>query len=308
MTDRLRIGTRGSPLARAQATEVITRLRSIVPHLRPDVVVIKTHGDEGYQSDLGTALDGKRAFTKRLEEALLVRRIDVAVHSLKDLPTDTSEGLVLGAIPERADPRDALVTTDGHGLERLRSGLRIGTSSLRRRAQLLAAWPNCEIMDLHGNVGTRLRKIETKELDAVVVAVAGLERLGISSSQVERLEPDVMTPAPGQGALAVQARSGDDRVLELLQELDDSLSRSAVEAERALSARLGGGCNVPLGALATVSEGTMTLRAVVASPDGHRLLRASAKDRCEDWKAIVDVAAQQLLDRGAREILPEGTR
>ncbi len=306
MTDRLRIGTRGSPLARAQADEVITRLRTVDPRLRPEVIVIKTQGDEGYRSDLGTALDGKRAFTKRLEEALLLRRIDVAVHSLKDLPTDTPEGLVLGAIPERADPRDALVTNNGHGLERLSTGLRIGTSSLRRRAQLLAAWPNSEIVDLHGNVGTRLRKIEENELDAVVVAAAGLERLGISRPRIECLEADVMTPAPGQGALAVQARSGDDRVLELLQEIDDRPSRSTVEAERALSARIGGGCNVPLGAIATVSEGTMTLRAMVASPDGRRLLRASAKDRCEDWEAIVDGATRQLLDQGAREILQEG--
>ena len=305
MTETLRIGTRGSPLALAQADEVIARLRTAHPRIRPEVVVIKTHGDEGYRSDLGTGLDGKQAFTKRIEEALFEGRIDAAVHSLKDVPTDLVDGLVLAAIPPRVDPRDVLVTKDERSLAHLAPGVRVGTSSLRRRAQLLARWPGLEIVELHGNVGTRLRRLEANDFDAIVVAAAGIHRLGLGGPRIEPIDPDVVTPAPGQGALAVQARADDDRVHGFLRSIDDPISRRATEAERALSARIGGGCNVPLGALATLADGTLSLRAVVASVDGRRLVRASVRGPAENWEGLVDDAVRRLRSDGAREILEE---
>jgi hydroxymethylbilane synthase len=294
-------------LALAQTDEVISRLRKIHPHLRPEVVVIKTHGDEGYRADLGTALDGKRAFTKRIEEALLGNRIDAAVHSLKDIPTDDTDGLILAAIPARADPRDVLVTNDGRPLANLPAHTRVGTSSLRRRAQLLARWPELDIVEIHGNVGTRLRRLDAQELDGVVVAAAGLGRLGLAGPRIEPIDPDIVTPAPGQGALAVQSRPDDDSVKRLLAKIDDASARTTTEAERALSARIGGACNVPLGALATLSDGTIILHGVVASRDGRRIARASARGPADRWKDVVHEAERRLLELGADEILRGGS-
>ncbi len=303
MNRALRVATRGSPLARAQADEIIARLRHAHPEIQTEVVVIKTHGDEGYRSDLGTALDGKRAFTKRIEEALLEGQVDLAVHSLKDVPTDVVDGLVLAAIPPRADPLDVLVTNVSRPAAHLLPGTRVGTSSLRRRAQLLARWPELEVVELHGNIGTRLRSLREKGLDAVVVAAAGIHRLGVKGPYVEPIDPDIMTPAPGQGALAVQTRSDDERTRQLVAGIEDPRARRAVEAERALSIAIGGGCNVPFGALAVLANGAIKLRAVVASQDGHRLVRASVAEPAPDWKKVVGECARRLQEGGAREIL-----
>jgi hydroxymethylbilane synthase len=307
MSDVLRVGTRGSPLALAQTEEVLARLRAVHPRVSTEVVVIKTHGDEGYRSDWGTTLDGKQAFTKRIDEALLARRIDFAVHSLKDLPVERADGVALGAIPPRADPRDVLVARDGWSLARLSPGTRVGTSSLRRRAQLLARWPGLKIVDLHGNVGTRLQRLDGDDLDAIVVASAGIQRLAVTT-RIEPIDPEVVVPAPGQGALAVQTREDNEPVRRMLASIDDATSRIATEAERSLAGLLGGGCDVPMGALATIHPEGIHLNAVVASPDGHRLVRASVRGSVENSGAVVEEAYQKLLKGGGREILEEVAR
>jgi len=304
MNPSLRVGTRGSPLALAQTDEVLVRLRTVRPGLRTETVVIRTHGDEGYRTDLGTALDGKRAFTKRIEDALLEDDIDFAVHSLKDLPTETATGLVIAAIPPREDPRDALVGRHTITPDDLSPGVRVGTSSLRRRAQLLSQWPGLEVIDLHGNVNTRLRRLDSNDFDAVVVAAAGMRRLHIDGRFAHLLSPDVMTPAPGQGALALEARKGDRAVLDLLSAIDDPGTRRTTEAERALSARVGGGCNVPFGALATVDRG-MRLRAVLADPEGRRVIRSEDRGDASRWKEIVDSVWAKLVQQGAADLVAE---
>ena len=303
MTDRLRVGTRGSPLALAQTEEALAHLRRAHADLEFETVEIRTQGDEGYREDLGTPLDGKRAFTKRIEEALLDGKVDLAVHSLKDVPTELVPGLEIAAVPPRADPRDVLVTNGDHNLTHLPPGTRVGTSSLRRKAQLLAEWPKLRIVELHGNVGTRLRRLDAHEYDAVVVAAAGLSRLGLGDRKPQPIDPAVLTPAPGQGALALESRTADARVHALLKAVDDPASRAATDAERTLSARLGGGCNVPFGALATVAEGALLLRAVVASPDGRRIVRAMGQAPAAEAPATVDAVAARLLEGGADEIL-----
>ncbi len=307
MTERLRVGTRGSPLALAQTEEACARLRSAHPELAFETVEVRTHGDEEYRDDMGTPLDGKRAFTKRIEEALLDGRVDFAVHSMKDVPTDLDARLEIASVPPRADPRDALVANDGISLQRMPAGAKVGTSSLRRKAQLLAEWPRLEIVELHGNVGTRLRRLEANEFDAIVVAAAGLDRLALRERRPQPLPPEILPPAPGQGALALECRASDAHVGTLLQSIEDPAARAEVDAERALSARLGGGCNVPFGALASREEGALALRAVVASPDGRRIVRAIAQAPADAWRETVDKVAVRLLEGGADEILREGT-
>ena len=305
MSRSLRIGTRGSPLALAQADEVSSRLVRSHPGVRIETVVIRTHGDDGYRRDLGSSLDGKRAFTKRIEDALLAREIDVAVHSLKDVPTEDVDGVALAAIPPRADPRDVIVAGAEGWRSNPASGTKVGTSSLRRRAQLLARWPNLDVIELHGNVGTRLRHLDARDLDAVVLAAAGLDRLQVRGRSAEPLDPAVVTPAPGQGALAVECRSEDTDARTLLAEIDDPTSRRTAEAERAVSARIGGGCNVPFGALATLDGGVMNLQAVVASADGSRIVRASAVGSADHPSPLVESVSRRLLDQGGRAILKE---
>lgn len=307
MTDRLRVGTRGSPLALAQTEEAVARLRAAHADLEFETVEIRTHGDEGYREDLGASMDGKRAFTKRIQDALRDGRVDLAVHSLKDVPTEPVQGLEIAAVPPRADPRDVLVANGGSSLARLAAGTRVGTSSLRRKAQLLAEWPQLRIVDLHGNVGTRLRRLDDKEYDAVVIAAAGLSRLGLGNRKPEPIDPSLVTPAPGQGALAVETRSVDAHLHSLLQAIEDPAARATTDAERALSARLGGGCNVPFGALATLEEGVFVLRAVVASPDGRRIVRAHRQAPAQGMRASVDAVAERLRDGGADEILREAS-
>ncbi len=302
MTGVLRVGTRGSPLALAQTEEVRRRLLEIHPDLRTETVVIRTHGDEGYRQDLGTGLDGKRAFTKRIEDALLDGRIDFAVHSLKDLPTDMADGVTIAAIPPREDPRDVLVGGQGMSPDDLRPGMRVGTSSLRRRAQLLSHWPGLEIHELHGNVGTRLRRLDSDDFDAIVVAAAGLRRLHVEDRRIYPLPPDIMTPAPGQGALALEARTGDRPVLDVLSAIDDARTRRATEAERTLSAHLGGGCNVPFGALATCERG-ITLHAVLADPEGRHVIRSEDRGDESEWRAVVDSVWRKLVQEGGVDLV-----
>jgi len=305
VSERLRVGTRGSPLALAQVEEALAHLRRAHPDLTFETVEIRTHGDEGVREDLGMPLGGKRAFTERIQEALRDGKVDLAVHSLKDVPTEPVPGLEITAVPPRADPRDVLVANGTASLTHLPAGTRVGTSSLRRKAQLLAEWPQLKIVDLHGNLGTRLRRLDAKDFDAVVVAAAGLSRLGLGDRKPQPLDPALVTPAPGQGALAIETRTSDAHAHSLIKVIDDPVARAATDAERALSARLGGGCNVPFGALATLEEGTLLLRAVVASPDGRRVVRAMRQAPVRDAQATVDAVADRLQEGGAHEILRE---
>ena len=305
MNRTLKVGTRSSPLALAQTEEALALLRGMHRDVTFESVTIRTHGDEGYREDLGTPLDGKRAFTKRIDDALLDGTIDFAVHSLKDVPTTLPDGLEVAAVPRRGDARDVLVANDGLTLATLPHGARIGTSSLRRRAQLLAEWPRLQILELHGNVGTRLRRLESKDFEGIVVAAAGLERLGADDRKPQPIDPGILTPAPGQGALALECRADDADVRRVLESVQDPSARKATDAERALSARLGGGCNVPFGALATMEEGGLRLRAVVASPDGRRIVRAMAHGAPDEWRTTVDAVASRLTHGGADEILKE---
>jgi hydroxymethylbilane synthase len=281
----------------------LARLRAAHPDLRFEVVPIKTHGDEGYHEDLGTPLDGKRAFTKRIEETLLEGDIDFAVHSLKDVPTELVSGLTIAAIPPRSDPRDVLVANAGRTTQALPANAAVGTSSLRRRAQFLALWPKARIADLRGNVGTRLRRLDAKEFDAVVVAAAGLIRLHLQHRITEPFSPEIMTPAPGQGALGVEARSDDRETHEILRAIDDVPARLTTQVERELSGRVGGDCNVPFGALAGLEAHRLTLRAVVASPDGTRVVRVHAEESPEHPQRIVETAWKTIRDQGGLAIL-----
>jgi hydroxymethylbilane synthase len=290
----LRIGTRRSPLALAQADEVARLLAN--RGVDTELVPMTTSGDRGASPD-ASPFGVKGLFVDEIVRALLDGEIDVAVHSAKDLPAEDPPGVVVAAVPERADPRDVLVTRDGP----LESGAVVGTSSLRRRAQVLAWRREITVRDLRGNVGTRLRKLAAGDVDAVVLAAAGLRRLDVWPDRAELLDPDVMVPAPGQGALAVQARSGDPATLESLHAVEHAPSRAAFDAERVLMRRLGGGCALPIGALAEPSGVAVRVRAVVASPDGSVVVRANA-EAAESGDAA-DAAARELLDGGAKAIL-----
>ncbi|MEW5984681.1 MAG: hydroxymethylbilane synthase [Acidobacteriota bacterium] len=303
--EALTIGTRGSDLALTQTSEVARRIQTHHPGIRVDLRVIRTTGDRELGARLAR-IGGKGLFTKELEDALLRQEVDLAVHSLKDLPTRMPEGLALAAVVEREDPRDALVAAPGITLRQLPAGARIGTSSLRRRAQLLARYPNVAVLDVRGNVPTRLARLDRGDFDALVLARAGLARLGLLDRVAEVLDADEMVPAVGQGALAVQARAGDARVLDALSALDHEPTRLATAAERALLARLEGGCQVPIGALGTWRDGSLRLDAVVADLDGSTIVRGQEASRVRtesDACSLGARLAERLLDQGAAGIL-----
>jgi hydroxymethylbilane synthase len=291
----LTIGSRGSALALWQARWIAARLAALGHETR--VEVIRTTGDRLTGVPLAQAGAGKGVFTKEIEEALLAGRIDVAVHSLKDLPTELPAGLALAAVPGRDDVRDALV---GQPLAALPAGARVGTGSLRRGAQLRALRPDLRIEPVRGNVDTRLRKLDAGEYDALVLAAAGLRRLGWEERIAEYFPAEVMLPAPGQGALAVETRAGSGAEA-ICAAVEDPASRAAVEAERALLAGLGGGCQVPIGAWARPAGGGLRLSAVVLSPDGTTAVRGNV-DGAEPH-ALGAELARQLLRDGAGELL-----
>jgi hydroxymethylbilane synthase len=296
----LRIGSRGSQLALWQANHIAALLRENGHHV--ELEIIRTTGDK--ITDVALAQVGtKGMFTKEIEEALAEGRVDLAVHSLKDLPTETPPGFELVAITRREDPRDVLLSRSYDGLSHLPHGARVGTSSLRRQAQLCALRPDLEIHPLRGNVDTRLRKLESGEYDAIILAAAGLRRLGRTELVREVIPADVMCPAAGQGALGIEIREGDASTRQHLLFLDDAAARTATSCERALLRRLGGGCQVPIGAFAEVRGEHLHLTAVVAHPDGSRVLRETQSDTEPD-KLAASVAAA-LLARGAEGILQE---
>lgn len=299
------IGTRSSRLALAQTHLVSQLLRQAHgERLAIQVRNRDTEGDHSQQANVPLKdLAGRGVFVKDLEAMLLDESADLLVHSLKDVTTDLAPGLSLVALPEREDPRDVLVTRSSAPFACLPAGARVGTSSPRRTAQLAAYRPDLLFVPIRGNVDTRLRKMDTGEVEAVVLAAAGLLRLGAGERITEYLDPDICMPDPGQGALAIEARSNDTSVAALLAPIDHPATRAAVTAERALLQALGGGCSLPVGALATVAGAVITLRAVVCSPDGVRSLRRSASGPFENPVALGELLAEELLARGARDLL-----
>lgn len=297
-----RIGTRRSALARVQTEWVRASLSRHFPDLAIEVIPMETSGDRLRDAPLGSE-GGKALFVKELEEALLAERIDVAVHSLKDVPADLPPGLRLGAITEREDPRDALVSPEHRTLDRLPAGARLGTGALRRRSQLLGARPDLVILPLRGNVGTRLDKIAREGLAGVVLALAGLRRLGLASRATEVLDPSLCVPAIGQGSLGLECRADDAATAGRIARLDHPVSAAAAAAERAFLGRLGGGCQVPMGGYAAMDGERIHMRAFVGSPDGTKALRDERSGPAGEAAAVGRALAEALLDRGAGEIL-----
>ncbi len=294
----IRIGSRGSQLALWQAHHIADSLRILGHDI--SIEVIRTTGDR-MQNVAFASVGAKGMFTKEIEEALLAGTIDLAVHSLKDLPTELGDAFVLAAIPPRADPRDVLVSDKYTGFDELPAGAVVGTSSLRRQAQLRAHRPDLAYIEFRGNVDTRLAKLEQGKADAIILAAAGLDRLGKSVVIRERFSPELLCPSPGQGALAIECRAGDAAMQLALRPLEDADTRTAVTAERTCLSALGGGCLVPIGAYCHREGDEWSLRAVVGSTDGRQVIRAER--RHTDPRILGQQLAQQLLDQGAGEIL-----
>ncbi len=334
------IGTRGSALARAQTEWVAQQLVARHPSLTIETQVIRTQGDKNQTAPFAQ-IGGKGIFTKEIEQALLDKTVDLAVHSMKDLPTELPEGLVIAAVPQREDAHDVLVTRSGDSvswrvgeqpqptnppthqptnspLTLLKQGAVVGTSSLRRRAQLLRARPDLNVVELRGNVDTRLRKLESQGLDAIVLATAGLKRLGkLGNWEIGKLSHidsfpnflisqfpfDVCLPDPGQGALAIECRSDDDETLSLLQSLNHPETFTATQAERAFVCAVEGSCRVPIGAFAEVRDGQLHLRAMIASPDGKECVQDEVTGSAADAESLGRELGERLLRNGGKQIL-----
>ncbi|MBI4842628.1 MAG: hydroxymethylbilane synthase [candidate division NC10 bacterium] len=301
------IGTRGSQLALWQANHVAERLRAALAGLSVRLETIKTTGDRILDVPLA-AIGGKSLFVKEIEEALLEARVDLAVHSMKDVPADLPPGLTIAAVTLREDPSDVLISRTGARLKDLPPGARVGTSSLRRQAQLLHYRPDLAVVGLRGNLDTRIRKLTGEGLDAIVVAAAGVKRLGWMDRISEFLSPDVCLPAIGQGALGIEMResrveSREPSMATIVEVLDHPETHTAVRAERAFLRRLGGGCQVPFAAHAEIAEGHLFLRGLVATPDGRHLLRGERRGTANEGEAVGIALAEDLLARGATEIL-----
>ena len=298
----LRIATRKSQLALWQAEHVAALIRKAHPGITVELLPMSTKGDLIQDRSLA-AIGGKGLFIKELEAALEDRRADMAVHSMKDVPGDLPGGLMIAAVLPRADARDALITRGPLRLEDLPRGARLGTSSLRRQAQLLAARPDLRIEALRGNVDTRLRRLDNGELDAIVLACAGLTRLGLESRIAARLDPNVSVPAVGQGVIGIECRTDDLGSRETLRALNDAATRTAVDAERAFAHRLGGSCQSPIAAYAQVERERLSLVGLVAEPDGSRLLRDTISGSDADAQVLGEQLAERVLAAGAGELL-----
>ncbi len=310
---RLRIGTRGSALALWQANHIADRLAQL-HGVETELIRIRTSGDRMQSApvaqinaqineQIGAEFGGKGIFIKELEDALLADTIDLAVHSMKDVPTEIPPGLAFPAITRREDARDCLISRSGRSLKGLPAGARVGTSSLRRQAQLRHHRPDLDVKDLRGNVDTRLKKLDAGEFDAIVLAVAGVNRLGATSRVTQVMNADVMLPAVGQGALGIETRAGDSHTSELVAALDDADSRTCVTAERALLHELQGGCQVPLGAWASLTSGELHIQAAVFSADGVHVVRGEERGSPADPTAVGKRLGQALISAGADKIL-----
>jgi hydroxymethylbilane synthase len=302
----LRIGTRGSLLAKWQA-EFVRKQLFAATGAEAEIVIIKTSGDKMQMAPL-TQIGGKGIFIKELEEALLEETIDIAVHSVKDVPTDTHSRLSFPAVCRREDVRDCLVAANGATLAALRQGARVGTGSLRRQAQLRHLRPDLDVRDLRGNVDTRLRKVESGEYEAVMLSKAGLDRLGWSQRITETFSPEVFLPAVGQGAIVVECRLRDTEAADLLGKLDDAETRTAIIAERALLSALQGGCQVPIGAWARLENGELVMEACVCSVDGAQYVKQRATASTEQAAELGQHMARLLIEAGGQEILQEVSR
>ncbi|HEX8702893.1 MAG TPA: hydroxymethylbilane synthase [Myxococcaceae bacterium] len=302
MSRAVKIATRQSPLALWQAHHVAALLTARHPGLQVSLVEMTTEGDRFLSAPL-SRVGGKGLFVKEIEQCLLDGRADIAVHSLKDMTSVMPEGLMLAAVPAREDPRDAFCSPPGLTLDKLPQGARVGTSSLRRSCILRSRRPDLEIVSLRGNVQTRLKKTRELELAGAMLAYAGLKRLGLEHEITEVLSPEVSLPAVGQGVLAIQCRTQDAEVRALLAPLEDAVTRVAVTAERALLARLEGGCTVPLAGHATLKDGVVRLRGFVGQPDGSKMIAGEVSGPEREAHALGERLAEDLLSRGAREIL-----
>ena len=296
------VGTRGSPLAMRQTELVVASLRAQDPEAQIEIKQITTQGDRDQRASLSD-IGGQGVFVKELEAAILVGDIDVAVHSLKDVPSEIAPGLTLAAYPERADPRDTLVSRDGKTLAELPAGARIGTGSRRRAVQLLALRSDIEPVDIRGNVDTRIRKVDEGEYHAAVLAQAGLERLGLAERASQVFDAEELLPSVGQGALVIEARAGDAALLELLASISHDATRLACETERAFMARLGGGCQLPFGAYAEIEGDALRIRGFIADDEGRRLLRGELRLPVREAANVGLQLAERLLNEGAAEFM-----
>jgi len=298
----LKIATRQSPLALWQAEHIRARLQELHPDLTVELVKFVTQGDKILDTPLAK-IGGKGLFVKELEAALLDGRADLAVHSMKDVPMALPEGLTLAVICEREDPLDAFVSNHFENFADLPQGAKVGTSSLRRKSQILKQRPDLQIIDLRGNVGTRLSKLDNGQYDAIILASAGLKRLGLEERIRHCIEPSVSLPAVGQGALGLECRADDQDVLALIQPLLHTETDVCVRAERAFNAYLEGGCQVPIAGYATLQDGKIHIEGRVGSPDGQTLLRAELTDEAHNAQQLGENLARNLLDQGAGELL-----
>ena len=302
MRSTIRIATRKSPLALWQAHFVQSRLQQLYPHLQVELLPMSTKGDKILDSPLAK-VGGKGLFVKELEQAILAGDADIAVHSMKDVPVEFPERLGLTIICERDDPRDAFVSSRFTSIAELPADSRVGTSSLRRQCQLRAQRPDLQVIDLRGNVNSRLAKLDAGEYDAILLAAAGLKRLGLQERISALLPAELSLPANGQGAVGIECRLDDHELLSLLAPLEHPQTRQRVLAERAMNRALQGGCQVPIGAYAELEGDTLWLRGLVGFPDGSRILRAELRGTASEPEALGQALAEQLLTQGAAELL-----
>ena len=301
---RVIVGSRGSKLALIQANWVISELKRLNPGLEFQIEKISTKGDKITNAPL-SRLGGVGLFTKELEVALIKEKIDIAVHSAKDVPTEIHEGLTIGATPKREDPHDVLISCNNASLEKLPDNARIGTSSLRRKAQLLAFREDFKILDLRGNLDTRLKKLEEEDLDAIVVARAGLLRMNYTG-QISQIIPfDIMLPAVGQGSLCIEIRKDDTRIQKIVSDIDDEQTRIAVKTERSLLAKLQGGCQVPIGAYAEIQGKEVSVEAIICTLDGDHAIRDRHSGPKNQAAKIGEELARRMLENGGLKILHE---
>ena len=303
-TQPIRIATRKSPLALWQAEHVRDRLLALHPGLQVELLKMSTQGDRILDSPLAK-IGGKGLFVKELEQGMLDGRADLAVHSMKDVPAELPDGLCLGAILDREDPRDAFVSAQYSGVDDLPEGARVGTSSLRRQCQLRARRPDLQILDLRGNVGTRLGKLDAGDYDAIVLACAGLKRLGLSERITHALTPEEMLPAIAQGVIGIECRADDTRVRGLIESLNHAETEQRTAAERAMNATLAGGCQAPVAGYSLLNAGALELRGLVGQPDGSQIIRGDIRGPAEQAEALGKQLADDLLARGANTILAE---
>jgi hydroxymethylbilane synthase len=303
-SQELRIGTRGSQLALYQANWVKEKLIQVHPHLKVTLVKIKTTGDRIQDAPLAK-VGGKGLFVKEIEEALIHRGIDLAVHSIKDVPTELPKGLRLCAITKREDPRDVFISKDGTLLKNLPQRAKIGTSSLRRQAQLLHFRGDFEMIPLRGNLDTRLKKLKTMNLDGIILAYAGVKRLGLAERITEIISTEISLPAIGQGALGIETRMDDEEVEKIIRSLNDPHSAIAISAERAFLKKLGGGCQVPIAAFGQIVGSTLQIDGMVATTNGKRFIHHHLEGTIEEAESLGIELANVLLNKGADEILKE---